>query len=165
MLVSSPRIRAKLRAIARAIAPNSSEQEDLFQEMIIHLWKTERGNPGQTESWYLQNCKYFGKDSLKRGRSVDSKRRAGCVLLSMDGEADEEAPHVEPADDRDFRDQLWISDVLDSVRRRLTGAQQMLLDALSTGASVSEVSARLGCSHQYVSKQRKKIATALLAIL
>ena len=41
----------------------------------------------------------------------------------------------------------------------------MLLDAFAGGASVSEVSEALGCSHQYVSKQRKKIALALAGVL
>jgi RNA polymerase sigma factor (sigma-70 family) len=165
MLVSNPRVRAKVRAIAKAISSNPSDHEDLLQEMMIHLWQSEHAKPGQTESWYLQSCKYFGRDYQKRGRSVDSKHRAGCVLLSMDEKVPENGPTVEPTNGQDFRDQLCLSDILALVKERLTAAQQMLFDALATGASVSEVSERLGCSHQYVSKQRKKIATTLMTML
>ncbi len=165
MLVSSPRIRANLRGIARMIASNPSDHDDLLQEMLIHLWKNEVSNPGQTESWYLQSCKYYGMDCLKRGKSVDSKHRAGCVLVSMDEEVSDNTPAVEPADEHDFRDQLFTGDVLMLLRQRLTTAQQMLLDAFAGGASVSEISEALGCSHQYVSKQRKKIALALAGVL
>jgi DNA-directed RNA polymerase specialized sigma24 family protein len=166
MLVSSPRIVASLRGIARVLSSNPADRDDLLQEMLIHLWQSELENPGQTESWYLQNCKFHGLDYLKRGRSVDSKHRAGCVLVSMDREVSDTAtPIFEPADDRDFRDQLSATDALSLLRRRLTAGQQALLDAFASGASVAEVSEALGCSHQYVSKQRKKIALALAGVL
>jgi len=166
MLVLSPRIRANLRAIASMITSNSSDHDDVLQEMLIHLWKSERSNPGQTESWYLQNCKYFGMDYMKRGKSVDGKRRANCVLLSMDQETPEgQQPLRYASNRRDFREQLFASDALALLKGRLTKAQQLLLDAFANGESVSEVSQALGCSHQYVSKQRKKIALALATML
>jgi len=165
MLVSDPRIRASLRAIARAIAANLSDQDDLLQEMLIHLWQSEVTNPGQTESWYLQSCKYHGLDCMKRGKSVDSKRRAGCLLVSVDEELSDERPTLEPADQRDFREQLFAGDALAMLRERLTSTQQMLLDAFATGQSVAEVSQTLGCSHQYVSKQRKRMAHTLASVL
>jgi len=165
MLVLSPRVRASLHAIASMIASNPSDHDDLLQEMLIHLWKNERSNPGQTESWYLQSCKYFGMDYMKRGKSVDSKRRANCFLFSMDEETTDSKPIHETADERDFRNQLFASDALALLKGRLTKAQQLLLDAFANGESVSEVSQALGCSHQYVSKQRKKIALALASML
>jgi RNA polymerase sigma factor (sigma-70 family) len=165
MLVSSPRVRASLRAIARTIASNPSDHEDLLQEMLIHLWKNEMSNPNQTESWYLQSCKYRGMDYLTRGKSVDSKRRADCVLVSVDDKNGENTPVSEPADDSDFRERLFADEVLAILKDRLTPSQQMLLDALAAGASVSEISETLGCSHQYVSKQRKKIARTLASVL
>lgn len=165
MLVSSPRVRASLRAIARTIASNPSDHEDLLQEMLIHLWKNEASNPNQTESWYLQSCKYRGMDYLKRGKSVDSKRRADCVLVSVDDDNGDDAPAFEPADDSDFREHLFANEVLTILKGRLTPSQRMLLDALASGASVSEISEALGCSHQYVSKQRKRIAQTLASVL
>jgi DNA-directed RNA polymerase specialized sigma24 family protein len=165
MLVSSPRIVANLRGIAKALSSNPADRDDLLQEMLIHLWQNEVTNPGQTESWYLQSCKFFGMDYLKRGRSVDSKHRSGCVLISMDEEISDTAPAVEPSNGRDFRNQLFAGDALALLRRRLTSAQRMLLDAFASGSSVSEVSEALGCSHQYVSKERKKIALTLAAML
>ncbi len=165
MLVSDPRIRASLRAIARAIAANPSDQDDVLQEMLIHLWQTEVTNPGQTESWYLQSCKYHGLDYMKRGKSVDSKHRVDCLLVSVDEDAADERPTLEPADQHDFREQIFAGDALMTLRQRLTTSQQTLLDAFATGQSVAEVSQALGCSHQYVSKQRKRIARALAGVL
>jgi len=165
MLVSDPRVRASLRGIARSIACNRSDHDDLFQEMLIHLWQTELATPGQTESWYLQGCKYHAMDSLKRGRSVDGKRRLDCVMVPINTDPDDETPSTEPADERDFRDELFAGDVLSTLRQRLTQSQQAVLDAFTKGESVSEVSEALGCSHQFISKQRKKIALALASVL
>jgi len=165
MLVSSPRVRASLRAIVGRIASNPADQDDVFQEMLIHLWRNERNNPGQTLSWYLQSCKYFGMDYLKRGKSVDSKRREGCTVASMDERTEENEMEPELADVHDFREQLFADDVLALLKGRLSAGQRALVDALASGASISEVSEALGCSHQYVSKERKKIATALEKVL
>jgi RNA polymerase sigma factor (sigma-70 family) len=165
MLVSDPRVRASLRAIARSIVSNPSDHDDLLQEMLIHLWQTEVGYPGQTESWYLQNCKYHGMDYVKRGRSVDSKRRSDCLLLSLNVDRDDDGPSLEPSDARDFREELFAGDVLSALRQRLTRSQQVVLDAFAKGESVSEVSQALGCSHQYISKQRKRIAVELASVL
>jgi len=165
MLVSDPRVRASLRSIARSIVSNLSDHDDLLQEMLIHLWQTELASPGQTESWYLQSCKYHGLDSLKRGRSVDSKRRGDCLLLPLDADPDDDAPSLDPSDERDFREELFAGDVLSALRRRLTRSQQLVLDAFAKGESVSEVSQALGCSHQYISKQRKRIAMELASVL
>jgi RNA polymerase sigma factor (sigma-70 family) len=165
MLVSDPRVRARLRSVARSIVVHSSDLDDVLQEMLIHLWRCELANPGQTESWYLQSCKFRGMDYLKRGRSVDSKRRTDCILVSIHSDADDDTPFFEPPDVRDFRDELFAGDVLSLLRERLTLSQRAVLDAFAKGDSVSEVSESLGCSHQYISKQRKKIAHALANVL
>ncbi|MBN1917499.1 MAG: sigma-70 family RNA polymerase sigma factor [Verrucomicrobia bacterium] len=165
MLVSDPRVRASLRGIARSIVCNASDHDDLLQEMLIHLWQTEQACPGQTESWYMQSCKYHGLDYAKRGRSVDSKRRSDCLLLSLNADPDDDRPSLEPPDERDFREELFVGDVLSTLRGRLTRTQRVVLDAFAQGESVSEVSQALGCSHQYVSKQRKKIANELASVL
>lgn len=165
MLVSDPRVRAKLRCVARSIASLSSDLDDVLQEMLIHLWQCELANPGQTESWYLQSCKFHGMDYLKRGKSVDSKRRSDCVFVPIHRDADDDAPVFEPSDERDFREELFAGDVLSLLRERLTRSQRVVLDAFAAGDSVSEVSESLGCSHQYISKQRKKIASELATVL
>lgn len=165
MLVSDPRVRAKLRCVARLIASRSSDLDDVLQEMLIHLWRTELSNPGQTQSWYLQSCKFHGMDYLKRGKSVDSRRRADCILVPIHRDSDDDAPLFEPSDARDFREELFAGDVLSLLRERLTRSQRVVLDAFAAGDSVSEVSQSLGCSHQYVSKQRRKIASALATVL
>ena len=165
MLVSNPRVRAQLRAIVRGIARNSSDHDDLLQEALIHLWRSEATKPGQTVSWYLQSCKYFALDYLKRGKSVDSKLRTGCFLFSMDDQNGTDSPPPELTSGHDFREQIFASDALELLRERLTDRQRNMLEAFAGGASVSEVSERLGCSHQYVSKERKKMAAALQAVL
>src|SRR5690349_21572876 len=71
----APALRESLVQMIRRLTPNSSLREDLLQEAMIHLWRTETRRPGQTRSWYLQSCRFHLQHYLNCGRSIDSTKR------------------------------------------------------------------------------------------
>ena len=85
MLVEDPRVCEKLRRIVTTLTADRALQDDLMQESLIHMWRTENENPGHTQSWYLQNCRYHLRRWLSSGRSLDSfKRCKGDLRVSLD---------------------------------------------------------------------------------
>jgi len=73
----------KLLAIARSLTRDGDEQDDLYQEMRVHLWEMERDHPDQPESWYYQGCRHRAVHYLHRGKSIDSKPRADVRLVGL----------------------------------------------------------------------------------
>src|SRR5215510_1080275 len=77
----------RLEKLVSRLTSNATLREDLMQEALIHLWLVQQQMPGQTESWYLQNCRYHLQHYLASGRSVDSFKRSGSrVHPTEDGE-------------------------------------------------------------------------------
>src|SRR6266404_3118644 len=76
MFVDEPATRLSLVRMIRKMTANPTLCQDLLQEALIHLWLTETRRPGQTESWYLQSCKFHLLHYLASGRSVDCTKRA-----------------------------------------------------------------------------------------
>lgn len=75
----------QLRAIAHSLTPNAVLQEDLLQEMCVHLWEQWRQHAdANTPSWYRQHCRYRALDYLRQGRSLDGKWREGTEGVSHD---------------------------------------------------------------------------------
>src|SRR5438552_9103577 len=90
MFVDELSTRQALVRLIRKLTANTALREDLLQEALIHLWVTEVGRPGQTQSWYLQSCKYHLLHYLASGRSVDSVKREGGRLQTTEDSEDEE---------------------------------------------------------------------------
>src|SRR6266436_668611 len=87
MFVDEPATRLSLVRMIRKMTANPTLCQDLLQEALIHLWLTETRRPGQTESWYLQSCKFHLLHYLASGRSIDSAKRRGSQLhFESDGE-------------------------------------------------------------------------------
>lgn len=75
----------QLRAIAHRLTSDPAVREDLLQEMRLHLWQQWRQHgEGNTESWYLQHCRFRALDSLRQGRSLDGKWREGVEGVEYD---------------------------------------------------------------------------------
>src|SRR3989440_2775643 len=90
MLVDEPSTREVLRRLIQKLASSPALWDDLLQEALIHLWMIEARRPGQTQSWYLQSCKYHLLHYLASGRSVDSVKREGGRLQTPEDSEDEE---------------------------------------------------------------------------
>src|SRR5437667_5043660 len=90
MHVDEPGTKERLGRLVQNITSNRTLWDDLHQEALIHLWTTEVHRPGQTQSWYLQSCKYHLLHYLASGRSVDSVKREGGRLQTTEDSEDEE---------------------------------------------------------------------------
>jgi len=162
MLWERKHIQRQLRAIAVNKAGSRADPDDLYQEMVIHIWRVEQEKPDRTQSWYLKSCSFLAQDLLRKGRSVDSKKRDGVVLRSLDEPTGDGETTMEVVDDYDFRSELILKDTIERIRTRLTAIQNRILGYLVNDYSVTEIAGACGTSHQYISKERKKLAEAAL---
>ena len=126
-----------------------------MQEALLHLWQREIQRPAQTQSWYLQSCRFHLQSYLNRGRSVDSyKRRQECL-------SDEEAAALAGTngDLESPLDSVCVLDIIELLSKRLSSREQDILVHLMEGAGPREIARKLSISHQSVSKHRQKLAT------
>ena len=65
---------------------------------------------------------------------------------------------VEPVESYDFRDELILKDTLRQFGQKLTAVQNRILGHMLDGHTVSEIARMFGKSHQYIAKERKKLA-------
>ncbi len=70
MLIDAPGIRSRLRGIVTSLVPPPL-REDLMQEAMVHLWRSEQQHPGNSEAWYLQGCRFHLQNVLRHGRSLE----------------------------------------------------------------------------------------------
>ena len=135
-------------------------REDLMQEALTHLWLEEIRLPGQTQSWYLQSCRFHLQHYLENGRSIYSgKRREGQIHIDHQEENGElfalgvtESVAFSQAAERE---------VLSFLSTRLSPIEQTILKRLAEGNGVREIARQLGVSHPTVIKSRRKIAGLL----
>lgn len=161
-------ITKQLRGVAAKLTSDLDLRDDLMQEMHVHLLRAQAEKPHQTRSWYIKGCEFHARNQLKRGRSIDSHKRAGNgVPLFQEGDEfgvdHHESVHLlEPADQHG---ELINEDILALLLPRLTGIQQEILFLLMKGTGVRETARELGVTHPAVVKQRKKIATIARRII
>jgi len=158
MLCENKKIQKKLLAIAKNTAGSRGDARDLHQELMIHIWRIEQQKPGNTESWYLKSCSFFARDLMRRGKSIDSKYRQGTVRCSFDQTNEEGEILVEPVEPYDFRSELVFKDTLARINQKLTAVQNRILGYMVKGYTVTEIARVFGKSHQYIAKERKKLA-------
>src|SRR5438034_286985 len=89
MLFEQAETQKVLSRIVTQLSWHPAWHEDLMQEGMIHLWRSEDERPGQSPSWYLQSCQFHLRHHLARGRSVDSWKRQDhgmSLFLEIDGD-------------------------------------------------------------------------------
>ncbi len=147
--------------MVRAKTSNGALQDDLVQEALVHLWRTERRRPGQTRSWYLQSCRFHVQHCLASGRSVDSvKRWVGRLEVeAVEGGQEMEVPAAGP--ECCVVNQVGARDLVAMLTARLGASEGAVLAWLMEGLSTREIGRRLGISHTMVVKHRRRIATLL----
>jgi RNA polymerase sigma factor (sigma-70 family) len=154
MLIDQQEVRSLLQRIIQRLVGNTALTEDLMQEAMIHLWRQECKNPGQTQSWYIQSCRFCIIDYLRRGRSVDFgpgyRDQFGVGENALADKCDEcvESPF----------DSASAHDLLAHLSERLSSTQRSILGYLANEFSPVEISEELGISRQSVSKHRQHIA-------
>ena len=158
MLVDQGHIRELLASVIQRVTINRLAQEDLMQEALIHLWRQELQHPGQSQSWYIQNCRFFLLNLLTKDRSLDSfKRWQARCLLDPQLELNDDSADVLGSDETLFAS-VCAHDILDLLLRRIKPLDQLILRYLADGFTTYEIAQRLDISHQAVSKHRRSIA-------
>jgi len=76
----SSKVDKKLMTIAKGLTKDKDLQWDLYQEMSIHLWEVKRQYLDKSEAWYLTGCRNCAINYLKRGKSIDSKKRSDVQM-------------------------------------------------------------------------------------
>jgi RNA polymerase sigma factor (sigma-70 family) len=155
MLYENHDVQRELRAVVFAATHDDQAVADLFNAALAHLWAVETEFPGQTLSWYLQNCKSFARDHLKEGKSVDSRKRRSHL-----GELSEEMTTVD-----DTFAFVSAKDILSELSRRLGPIDRSVLEAMVRGDTEKEIARDCGVSRQAVSKRRRRITATARTLL
>ena len=133
-------------------------REDLMQEGLIHLWQIQERHPGQTQSWYLQNCRFHLLHHLVAGRSVDSLKRRNLQVQADAGSDEEDGFWDSIAGPDTGLAEVSARDMFCALAGKLSERGKMILQWLAEGLGVREISRQLDVSHPAVIKSRRKIA-------
>jgi DNA-directed RNA polymerase specialized sigma24 family protein len=157
-------VRRVLHGIVNRMVSDGAAHEDLMQEALIHLFLLEQRRPQQTQSWYLQSCRFSLQNLCASGRSVDSmKRRHGRLdWPEDDGPSDWVHSRAEHKDE--VLSQVSANDIVSLLSKRLSPREQLILTYLAEGLGVREIAVILKVSHPAVIKHRRKIAALALKL-
>lgn len=157
-LFNDPSVCRRLQGLVRRLAGKTGWQDDMMQEALIHLWCEEEKHPGQSQSWYLQSCRYRLQNYLRAGRSVDSGNHFGATMREIvNGDGLEESSDQLAASGAVW-DEMYTKDLISVLSPWLTPMEKKVLDCLSDGLSAREIAKRLTVSHTLVNKYRRRIA-------
>jgi RNA polymerase sigma factor (sigma-70 family) len=164
MMIFDSIVRTKLARIVGQLAAEASGYDDLMQEALIHLWQQELDKPGQTQSWYLQSCRFHLLTYLSRGRSVDSlkRRRDRSAMTEVSEAVDFATTRREEAESP--LGSVCALDLIESLSKRISPVEQIILACLAEGIGLMEIAKKLGISHQAVSKYRQRLAALALKL-
>ena len=152
----------RLIRLVRRVSCNDSQRDDLMQEALVHLWQIQQLKPDQTESWYLQSCRFHLQHHLALGRSIDSlKRSSGRVHPATDGDDHDSVleNHVNARISEDALAEVSARDMVTAMSKCLPEFGRTILELLAYGFGVSEIAQRLNISHPTVINHRRRIAT------
>jgi DNA-directed RNA polymerase specialized sigma24 family protein len=149
-----------LQKMIGGVTADFALQQDLMQECRIHLWRIQRKgeHPGQTRSWYLQNCRFHVQHFLSAGRSLDSMKRAGeARRVVINWSSDDPVPDVLHTNGELF-EAVSARDMVLTLQRHLKPQESALLECLADGWMPRDISIKLGLSYPTVLKYRRRIA-------
>ena len=152
------RLSPTLKNIAHKLDGHLSfvDDEDLFQEGLIHLWT--QFNEGiisdKTDSYILQGCYYHMRNYIR-------KTRDKAALTSLNGASDDESPSLEESlssGDRGFQDEVEGGLQIEAiVKSGMSRREKDVLAFSLEGMTTREIGMRLGVSHVSVVKIRNRI--------
>jgi RNA polymerase sigma factor (sigma-70 family) len=163
MLYEQLGVQEVVRRIAERMAFSGVCGEDLFQEGWVYLWLQETRRPGQTQSWYLQGCRFYLTDLIGAGRSLDSPKR-GSGLRLREEHREEELPFPESLQTMAELEEFYVRDARAALAAKLTESENLVLDLLLQGWSTCEIARQTGVSHSTVARHRRRIAAAALRL-
>ncbi|MCD6472999.1 sigma-70 family RNA polymerase sigma factor [Candidatus Aerophobetes bacterium] len=152
-------LKPKLKAIASVLTSNRVEQEDLLQEMQIFLWNNREKMKNKTLSYALRGCYLFGKDCLKKGKSLDSKKRDSVTVMSIyyiNSEGKEIVLDI-PDKSIDPYEIVITEDLKRVIKKEMNSRLKETYELLLEGNTLGEIAERLGLSYEAVRLRVKKI--------
>jgi RNA polymerase sigma factor (sigma-70 family) len=138
------------------------DDEDLYQEALLHLWNAHReGTIGdKTDSYILQGCYYHLKNHLRTLRDK-------AVFISLNNPAGDEGTAVEviayfeEVSALDYLEgKLHIQSVLQE--SGLNDREEEVLRLLMEGMTVREVGTQMGISHVMIVRIKTRIGEKLI---
>jgi len=155
------RLSPKLKAIAYRLNHNHTffNDEDLYQEALVHLWKLMQGKglSDKTDSYILQGCYFHLKNYIRTHR--DRIRPLHIEALTRDGEEASGGFELKDEHAEGFFDRLNDSLLADVIRNNgLSPREKELLPLFSEGLTTREIGRRVGVSHVRVIKMRREIS-------
>ncbi|MCI0746884.1 MAG: hypothetical protein L0Y58_15890 [Verrucomicrobia subdivision 3 bacterium] len=165
MLVDDEAVCESLRAIVAKASGDPALQQDLMQECLFRLWKLENEGPGQTKSWYLQNCRFHVQHYLASGRSVDSFKRARAadnrITIDLWGDV---LPREDYHTNGELIELVCANEMVATLSRHLKPVEKAILDGLAEDRTLREVAVQLDLSYPTALKHRRRIANLVLKL-
>jgi RNA polymerase sigma factor (sigma-70 family) len=153
-------LRESLSQMIKRLSPNPTLRQDLLQEALIHLWRTQIRRPGQTRSWYIQSCRFHLNHYLNSGRSIDSTKRWRDQLPLNENSSEAEENEQVDSGDSVFTC-VNAREIMSLLGPRLTDQEQAVLVCLAEGLGPREIGRKLNLSHTMAIRHRRKIASVL----
>lgn len=130
--------------------------EDLFQEAMVHLWVDFRKGIlfDKTDSYILQGCYYHLKNYIR-------KTKDNAILISLSEPVGEDGAAMEdilPGDD--INQQAYLEskvEIGNAEDKCLTKREKEVLYYFMEGMSMREIGKKIGTSHVMVLKIRNRI--------
>ncbi len=156
------KISPKLKAIAKKVNYRfgSFDEDDLYQEALIHLWDKFNSDEieGKTESYILQGCFFFLKNYIRVAfKKIDSR------TFSMDmgpGES-QKKESLSMADPENHFSLTVVEVLVDDIVNCLEGREREVFLLSLEELATRQIGERLGISHVMVVKIEKKIREKL----
>jgi len=134
--------------------------EDLFQEALIHLWEDfqEGKLQDKTDSYVLQGCYFHLKNYLRKVKPKMKLISLDLLINDDDGRTLEESLFLKREDSQDARDYLNNKLLVETIRNNgFTKREKDILSFYSKGLPTRAIGERLGVSHVRVIKLMRAI--------
>ncbi len=134
--------------------------EDLFQEALIHLWEDFRRGKLQdkTDSYILQGCHFHLKNYLRKVRPKMKLVSLELLINNDDGRSLEESLLLKREDSQNVIDYLNNKLLVEAIRNNgFTKREKDILSFYAKGLTTRAIGERLGVSHVRVIKLMRRI--------
>jgi len=155
------KISPKLKGIAFRLNHRFTffNEEDLFQEALIHLWKEFCSGKlaDKTDSYILQGCYFHLQNYI---RSAKDKFTSFSLDAHYVKDSDNYEEPLELKDERsgDYFERLNREMIADVIRNNgLTSREKNLLPFFAEGLTIREIGRKVGVSHVSILKMREEI--------
>jgi RNA polymerase sigma factor (sigma-70 family) len=152
------RITPRLKAIARKLDGKYSlfDDEDLYQEGLLHLWDKYKRKQlyNKTDSFILQGCYFFLKNYIRKRYK---KLERNLVSLDDNTKSENEVFEGVLSSEGIERQAIDINLLIEDIRKTLSGKEKDVFSLYLENLTTREIGKRLSISHVMVVKLEKRI--------